>query len=43
MSAMPGDAPQSPLWKRLLWMAAIWTLSVTAMGLIALALRVWIA
>ncbi len=29
----------APLYQRLLWMAAIWTLSVCALGLVAFALR----
>jgi hypothetical protein len=33
-----GGAP-APLYQRLLWMAAIWTLSVCALGLVAFALR----
>lgn len=32
-----------PLWKRLAWMAAIWTLSVAALGSVAWLLRLWIA
>lgn len=32
-------AAQSPLWKRLLWMAAIWGGSVAALGLVAAFLR----
>lgn len=31
--------PQAPLWKRLGWMAAIWGMSVAALGLVSLMLR----
>lgn len=32
----------SPLWKRLLWMAAIWTMSVAVLGLVAFIIRTWL-
>ena len=32
-----------PLWKRLLWMAAIWTASVAALALVAGAIRLWLS
>jgi hypothetical protein len=31
-----------PLWKRLAWMAAIWTMSVLALGVVATLLRWWL-
>ncbi|CAM2958502.1 DUF2474 domain-containing protein [Paracoccus aminovorans] len=34
-------AGEGPLWKRLAWMAAIWTASVLALGFVALAIR-WV-
>jgi hypothetical protein len=36
-----GDVP--PVWKRLGWLVAIWALSVAALGLVAYAIRLWIA
>lgn len=35
-------ADRAPLWKRLGWMAAIWTASVLVLGAIAEALRFWL-
>jgi hypothetical protein len=32
----------APWWKRLAWMAAIWAASVAALGLVSLALRLWL-
>jgi hypothetical protein len=32
----------APLWKRLAWMAAIWAVSVAALGVVSLALRFWL-
>lgn len=32
-------AAESPLWKRLLWMFAIWGISVAALGSVAAVLR----
>jgi hypothetical protein len=31
-----------PLWKRLAWLAAIWALSVAALGAVAAVLRFWL-
>ncbi len=32
----------APLWKRLAWMAAIWAMSVASLGVVAMALRMWL-
>jgi hypothetical protein len=32
----------APLWKRLAWMAAIWVMSVVALGVVATILRWWL-
>lgn len=37
------NADRQPLWKRLAWMAAIWTASVALLGAVAGILRLWIA
>ena len=37
------EEPQTPLWQRLAWMAGIWTASVAVLGMVAWALRLWIA
>jgi hypothetical protein len=34
--------PNTPLWKRLAWMAAIWAASVAALGAVAWVLELWI-
>lgn len=34
-------AGEAALWKRLAWMAAIWTASVLALGLVAMLIR-WV-
>jgi len=31
-----------PLWERLAWLAAIWTMSIGALALVAGALRLWL-
>lgn len=38
---MTDEAP-TPLWKRLGWMALIWAISVTALGLVAMVIRYWL-
>lgn len=38
---MPPDAP-GPLWRRLLWFAALYGGSVLALGLVATVLRAWL-
>ncbi|KEO89121.1 oxidase [Erythrobacter longus] len=38
----PDTKPQSPLWKRLAWMAAIWLASVTVLGVVAMIIRFWL-
>jgi hypothetical protein len=35
-------AEATPLWKRLAWMAAIWAMSVAGLGVVGMALRVWL-
>ncbi|UIP07858.1 DUF2474 domain-containing protein [Erythrobacter sp. SDW2] len=35
--------PQTPLWKRLAWMAAIWAMSVVVLGAVGYILRLWLA
>ena len=35
-------ADRQPLWKRIGWLVLIWCASVTALGLVGLALRVWL-
>ena len=37
------EAEAWPLWKRLLWMAAIWAASVVVVGAVAGVLHMWIA
>lgn len=37
------DGPAAPLWRRLGWMALIWTASVAALGMVAYGLRWWLA
>ncbi|MEG3179090.1 DUF2474 family protein [Sphingomonas sp. LT1P40] len=36
------DAP-GPLWKRLVWLVAIWTASVAILGLVAMIIRFWLS
>jgi hypothetical protein len=31
-----------PLWKRLAWLIGIWALSVAAVGVVSLLLRLWL-
>lgn len=38
----PEKEGDSPLWKRLAWMAAIWFASVGSLAVVALAIRWWI-
>lgn len=38
-----GPPDETPLWQRLAWMAAIWGMSVAAIGAVAYVLRLWIA
>ena len=33
---------KSPLWPRLAWMAGIWAASVTALGVVAGVIRMWL-
>ena len=33
---------EAPLWKRLAWMAAIWVMSVAALGAVAFVIRTWL-
>lgn len=37
------EAQRLPLWRRLGWMAAIWGISVALLGIVAFAIRSWIA
>jgi hypothetical protein len=37
-----GNEPEAPLWQRLAWMAVIWLASVTFLGTIAWAIRLWL-
>lgn len=39
---MPGQALPPPLWRRLAWMIAIWSLSVAAVGLVGLVIHLWL-
>jgi hypothetical protein len=34
--------PRLPAWKQLAWMVAIWAASVTALGIVAGILRLWL-
>lgn len=33
---------EAPLWQRLAWLVAIWTASVTGLGIVAFIIRSWI-
>lgn len=33
---------EAPLWRRLSWMAAIWAMSVVALGVVSAILRLWL-
>jgi hypothetical protein len=35
-------AEATPLWRRLAWMAAIWAMSVAALGAVAMVIKVWL-
>jgi len=37
------DSDHSPLHKRLAWMALIWVLSVSALGVVAMIIRFWLS
>jgi hypothetical protein len=34
--------PPAPLWKRLVWLALIWSGSVLALALVSLIIRLWL-
>lgn len=36
------ETPVAPLWKRLAWMAGIWAMSVTVLGIVAYGIRLWL-
>ena len=42
MRAAESSSDDAPLWKRLAWMAAIWAMSVSVIGLVSLGLRLWL-
>ncbi|UVO52455.1 DUF2474 domain-containing protein [Sphingomonas sp. SUN019] len=33
---------EAPLWRRLAWLAAIWAMSVAALGAVAWVIRTWL-
>ena len=39
MAGNASDPDAGPLWKRLAWMAGIWTASVVALGIVAMAIK----
>lgn len=36
------ENPVAPLWQRLAWMAGIWAISVTVLGVVAYAIKLWL-
>lgn len=36
------EADRAPLWRRLLWLAAIWLGSVAVLGAVAYGIRFWL-
>jgi hypothetical protein len=41
ISAPRRETP-APLWKRIVWLLAIWAAGVAALGLVSLVLRLWL-
>ncbi|WP_347814906.1 DUF2474 domain-containing protein [Aureimonas sp. SK2] len=42
VSLMSEGANAGPWWKRLLWLIAIWALSVSMLGTVAMIIRFWL-